>query len=173
MTCAGCGSANRADARFCDACGAPLAARRPPDAVARKVVTIVFADLIGSTSLHERLDAESVRRVMDRYYRALRAAVEAHGGTVVQLLGDGVMAPSACRASAEDDAIRAVRAAVGMQRAFRELAASERAVVGDDRSARRRQHRRGRRQRRPHRRRRRSASTSRRACSRRRTTATC
>jgi len=56
------------------------------------VVTIVFADLIGSTALHERLDAESARRLMDRYYRALHAAVEAHGGTVVKLLGDGVMA---------------------------------------------------------------------------------
>ena len=59
---------------------------------ARKVVTIVFADLIGSTSLQERLDAESVTRLMDRYYATLRGAVEAHGGTVVKLLGDGVMA---------------------------------------------------------------------------------
>ena len=89
--------------------------------MARKVVTIVFADLIGSTALHERLDAESARRLMDRYYRALRAAVDAHGGTVVKLLGDGVMAAFGVPRVAEDDAIRAVRAAVGMQRAFREL----------------------------------------------------
>src|SRR5262249_60160600 len=59
---------------------------------ARKVVTVVFADLIGSTALHERLDAESARALMDRYYQALHAVVEAHGGRVVKLLGDGVMA---------------------------------------------------------------------------------
>src|SRR5207253_2350580 len=82
-----------------------------PDAAAaaRKVVTIVFADLIGSTSLHERLDPESVGRLMDRYYRALRAPVEAYGGTVVQLLGDGVMCAFGVPHVAEDDAIRLVR----------------------------------------------------------------
>jgi class 3 adenylate cyclase len=78
------------------------------------VVTIVFADLIGSTALHERLDAESVRRVMDQYHEALRRAVEAHGGTVVKLLGDGVMAAFGVPRVAADDAIRAVRAAVAM-----------------------------------------------------------
>jgi class 3 adenylate cyclase/tetratricopeptide (TPR) repeat protein len=83
-------------------------------AEARKVVTIVFADLIGSTSLHERLDAESTRRLMDRYYRVLRAAIEAHGGTVVKLLGDGVMAAFGVPRVAEDDAIRAVRAGVAI-----------------------------------------------------------
>src|SRR4029077_15770591 len=92
MTCAGCGRANRADARFCDSCGAPLAARPSPDAVGRKGGTIVFAAAIGSTALHERLDAEAVRGLMDRYYRVLHEAVEEHGGTVVKLLGDGVMA---------------------------------------------------------------------------------
>ena len=125
MTCASCGRVNRADARFCDACGAPLAVRPPGDAVARKVVTIVFADVMGSTSLQERLDAEAVRRLMDRYYRALHAVVEAHGGTVVKLLGDGVMAAFGVPRVGEDDAIRAVRAAVAMQRAFRQLLAEE------------------------------------------------
>src|SRR5262245_27537253 len=108
--------------------------RRTPaadDAVARKVVTIVFADLIGSTSLHERLDPESVSRVMDRYHRAVRGAVEEHGGTVVQLLGDGVMCAFGVPRVAEDDAIRAVRAAVGIQRAYREFAQEERALIGD------------------------------------------
>ena len=65
MTCEGCGRANREGARFCDACGAPLgtvAAPTSESADARKVVTIVFADLAGSTSLQERLDPESVRR---------------------------------------------------------------------------------------------------------------
>jgi class 3 adenylate cyclase len=96
----------------------------------RKVVTIVFADLIGSTALHERLDPESVSRLMDRYYRAVRVPVETHGGTVVQLLGDGVMCAFGVPRVAEDDAIRAVRAAVAMQRAFRDFAAAEREAAG-------------------------------------------
>src|SRR5262245_55802349 len=105
MDCASCGRTNRAGARFCDACGAALPAHVPDDAGARKVVTIVFADLIGSTSLHERLDAESTRGLMDRYYRALHAAVDANGGTVVKLLGDGVMAAFGVPHVAEDDAL--------------------------------------------------------------------
>ena len=129
MTCPNCGTANRAGARFCDACGTPLAARPAGEAVARKVVTIIFADLMHSTALHEQLDAESVRGVMDRYYRALHGAVDAHGGTVVKLLGDGVMAAFGVPRVAEDDAIRAVRAAVAMQAACRALIAEQRAVV--------------------------------------------
>ena len=86
----------------------PSAAHAATSAEARKVVTIVFADLIGSTSLHERLDAESARGLMDRYSRALHAAVEAHGGTVVKLLGDGVMAAFGVPRVNEDDAMRAV-----------------------------------------------------------------
>ena len=178
--CPACGAESEPGAQFCDGCGAPLAAhpaerRGAPrrEAVARKVVTIVFADLIGSTSLHERLDAESARRLMDRYYRALHAAVDAHGGTVVKLLGDGVMAAFGVPRVAEDDAIRAVRAAVGMQQRLPRARPRAGRGARRRRSARRGQHRRGRGQRRPRRRRRRSASTSRRACSRRRATATC
>src|SRR5262245_23157090 len=155
MTCARCGKANRDGARFCDGCGNSLAPRCPacgaegrPGAAfcdscgaslvaqpasageVRKTVTIVFADLIGSTSLQERLDPESVSRVMDHYYRAVRAPIEANGGTVVQLLGDGVMCAFGVPRVAEDDAIRAVRAAVGMQEAFREFARTEQAVLG-------------------------------------------
>src|SRR5881628_2490747 len=128
--CPACGTEYEPGAQFCDACGASLVASASDEVVARKVVTIVFADLIGSTSLHERLDPESTRRLMDRYYQALRAPVEAHGGTVVQLLGDGVMCAFGVPHVAEDDAIRAVRAAVGMQRAFREFARDESDVVG-------------------------------------------
>src|SRR6266436_1184797 len=128
--CPACGVECEPGAQFCDACGASLVASAPDEAVVRKVVTIVFADLIGSTSLHERLDPESTRRLMDRYYQALRAPVEAHGGTVVQLLGDGVMCAFGVPHVAEDDAIRAVRAAAGMQRAFREFARDESQVVG-------------------------------------------
>src|SRR5262249_32727194 len=133
--CPGCAADNPPGSRFCNGCGAALAARAEPvpsrgeaptrridGREARKVVTVVFADLIGSTALHERLDAESARNLMERYYGALHAAVEAHGGTVVKLLGDGVMAAFGLPRVTEDDALRAVRAAVAMQQAFRTLA---------------------------------------------------
>src|SRR5437870_7196962 len=105
LRCRACGAERKPDAQFCEACGASLAADAVDQAAARKVVTIVFADLVGSTALHERLDAESVRRFMDRYYGAMQTAVETHGGTVTQRLGDGVKAVFGAPRGAEDDAI--------------------------------------------------------------------
>ena len=143
--CASCGSELRPTAKFCDECGAATAsngARSEPHAGgaqrertaeaagARKIITIIFADLVGSTALHERLDPESARVFMAGYYRAMRGAVEGYGGTVTQLLGDGVKAVFGAPRVAEDDAIRAVRAAVEMQRAFRELAEQHNRLVG-------------------------------------------
>ena len=127
LRCPACGTACEADSRFCISCGGELAIPAgavpvaAPPAAARKVVTVVFADLIGSVALHERLDAESGRRLMEGYHRAMAAVVEVHGGRVVQLLGDGVLAVFGVPRVAEDDAIRAVRAGIGMQRAYREL----------------------------------------------------
>src|SRR5215475_12564977 len=80
LPCPRCGAKNKPGVKFCDECGTRLSARSAhatEKAEARKVVTIVFADLIGSTSLHERLDPESVSRVMERYHNAVRAPVEA------------------------------------------------------------------------------------------------
>ncbi len=91
----------------------------------RKIISILFADLMGSTALQEGLDPESVNRVMDAYYQAVRGPVEAAGGTVVQLLGDGVMCAFGIPRIAEDDALRAVRAAVGVQQAFREFLSTQ------------------------------------------------
>ncbi len=119
--CPACGAETDPDTRFCEACGASLHARPADAGVERKVVTVVFADLIGSTALHESLDPESVRRIMEGYHRSVRASVEGHGGTVVQLLGDGVMSAFGVPSVAEDDALRAVRAAVDVQRSFREF----------------------------------------------------
>lgn len=148
MTCPACGAGNRPGARFCLECGTALVARcascnaELPDrakycdgcgtsvepgapastpAVARKVVSVVFADLEGSTALQEALDAESVRRLMDEFYGALRGAIEAHGGTVVKFIGDGVMAGFGIGAVSEDDAWRSVQAATAMQDAFTAL----------------------------------------------------
>src|SRR5215510_14766809 len=131
--CPSCASVCAPAAKFCRSCGTaltPRVAAPTDDAVARKVITIVFADLMGSTSLHERLDPESVSRVMERYHSAVRGRIEAHGGTVVQLLGDGVMCAFGVPRIAEDDAIRAVRAAVGIQEAFREFVRAEQAMCG-------------------------------------------
>src|SRR5947208_7160947 len=129
--CLACGTECEPGAQFCDACGASLVASAPDEPAGRTRVTIGFANLLDSTSLHSRLAPESPRRLMDRYYQALRAPVEAHGATVVQLLGDGVMCAFGVPHVAEDDAIRAVRAAVGMQRAFREFAREQSDVAGN------------------------------------------
>src|ERR1043165_9542908 len=79
----------------------------------RKVVTVLFADVPGSTALGEGLDPESFRRVMARYFDAARGAVEAHGGTVEKFIGDAVMAVFGVPTVHEDDALRALRAAAG------------------------------------------------------------
>ena len=81
----------------------------------RKTVTVVFADVTGSTGLGERLDPESVRRIMIRYFDEMRAVVERHDGTVEKFIGDAVMAVFGIPRVHEDDALRAVRAAAEMR----------------------------------------------------------
>jgi class 3 adenylate cyclase len=88
---------------------------------ARKTVTVVFADVSGSTALGERLDPEAFRRVMERYFSEARTALECHGGTVEKFIGDAVMAVFGIPAAHEDDALRAVRAARDMQEALARL----------------------------------------------------
>jgi class 3 adenylate cyclase len=112
-TCAACGRDNRAGARFCDSCGAPLAVEEVREL--RKVVTILFCDVTGSTSLGERLDSESLRRVMERYFAVARTVLERHGGTVEKFIGDAVMAVFGIPVVHEDDALRAARAAVELR----------------------------------------------------------
>ena len=99
------------------------AARRPaqPGREVRKTVTVVFCDVTGSTAMGERLDPESLRRVMTRYFDAMRAALERHGGTVEKFIGDAVMAVFGVPRVHEDDALRAVRAAAEMREALAAL----------------------------------------------------
>ena len=84
----------------------------PPAAQSRKDVTIVFADLAGSTTLAERMDPESVRSAMDAYYAAIRRVVEERRGRIVKFIGDGVMAVFGVPETSEDDARRALDAAL-------------------------------------------------------------
>src|SRR5215813_7607468 len=112
--CAGCGRENPPDARFCNGCGAALVAV-PASRQKRKTVTVLFCDVTGSTALGERLDPESFRQVMRRYFDAARAVIEQHGGTVEKFIGDAVMAVFGVPVLHEDDALRAVRAAAGLR----------------------------------------------------------
>ena len=114
VTCPSCGRENRDGARYCEACATPLAtADRSSDV--RKTVTIVFCDVVGSTAMGETLDPESLRRVMERYFDAMQAAVQQHGGIVEKFIGDAVMAVFGVPRVHEDDALRAVRAAAEMR----------------------------------------------------------
>ncbi|MBF8289183.1 MAG: hypothetical protein HW391_151 [Chloroflexi bacterium] len=115
--CPSCGEENPSRFRLCGFCGASLVAELPAQEL-RKVVTIVFSDLKGSTTLGETLDPEAVREVEARYFEAMRAPLLEHGGTLEKYIGDAIMAVFGFPKVREDDALRAVRAAHGMQRAL-------------------------------------------------------
>ncbi len=119
--CPSCDEENADRARFCQNCATPLPEVDRASGEVRKVVTIVFADVTGSTALGERLDPEALRRVMSRYFDRMAAVIEAHEGTVEKFIGDAVMAVFGIPRLHEDDALRAVRAAAGMNEALAEL----------------------------------------------------
>jgi class 3 adenylate cyclase/tetratricopeptide (TPR) repeat protein len=112
--CPSCGEENPDRFRLCGFCGTSLTPEAPPEEN-RRTVTVVFSDLKGSTSLGERLDSEALRQVLSIYFSAMRDALERHGGTVEKYIGDAVMAVFGLPRLHEDDAIRAVRAAVDMR----------------------------------------------------------
>ena len=118
--CSSCGKDNPEEARFCLACGSPFEAPAAPREM-RKTVTVLFCDVAGSTALGERLDPEALRRVMARYFEAMKTVVERHGGTVEKFIGDAVMAVFGLPTVHEDDALRAVRAAAEMREALGDL----------------------------------------------------
>jgi class 3 adenylate cyclase/tetratricopeptide (TPR) repeat protein len=120
LVCAACGQENPEGFRFCGSCGNPLAdeARRPREE--RKVVTVLFADLVGFTGRAEQLDPEDVRAMLSPYYARLRSELERRGGTVEKFIGDAVMAVFGAPVAHEDDPERAVRAALAIRDAIRE-----------------------------------------------------
>jgi class 3 adenylate cyclase len=118
LTCLSCGHENPLDQKFCGECGARLVA---PGEIRRRLITALFCDLVGSTELGERLDVELLRKVLDRYFHAMRAAIQHHGGTVEKFIGDAVVGAFGVPEAHEDDALRAVRAALEMREAAAEL----------------------------------------------------
>ncbi len=133
-SCPACGQPNRADARFCSSCGHAFAggasaappATRTAEATAtataeRRLVTVLFTDLVGFTTLAEDRDPEAVRELLSRYFETATEIVKLHGGTVEKFIGDAVMAVWGTPTAHEDDAERAVRAALELVDAVRTL----------------------------------------------------
>jgi class 3 adenylate cyclase/tetratricopeptide (TPR) repeat protein len=121
LGCARCGEQSDGGSRFCWSCGAPLEGGLASAREVRKVVTIVFCDVVGSTDIGERQDPEQLRWLMSRYFEEISAIVSRHGGTVAKFIGDAVMAVFGAPVLHEDDALRAVRAAADMQEAVSAL----------------------------------------------------
>src|SRR5436190_15175866 len=95
----------------------------------RKIVTVLFCDVTGSTALGESADPEALRGLLARYFERMKAIVERHGGAVEKFIGDAVMAVFGVPVLHEDDALRAVRAAVEMRDAIPELGVEGRSGV--------------------------------------------
>src|ERR1700730_8308925 len=110
--CRGCGAVVPAGARFCPACGKPVAEISRDEE--RKLVTVLFADLVGSTALADARDPERAARILDRYATAMREVLEGWGGTVEKYIGDAVVAAFGVPAVREDDANRALHASLEM-----------------------------------------------------------
>jgi class 3 adenylate cyclase/tetratricopeptide (TPR) repeat protein len=114
MTCPACGHENAPDARFCSACGSPLAEPQP-ERRERKILTVLFADLVGSTAHAEQLDPEEVDARLRSYHAHVRAELERFGATVEKFIGDAVVALFGAPVAHEDDPERAVRAALAIR----------------------------------------------------------
>ncbi len=113
--CPACGHENQSGARFCSACATPMDEPGTAAREERKIVTVLFADLVGFTSRSEQLDPEDVRALLSPYYARLRAELERFGGTVEKFIGDAVMALFGAPVAHEDDPERAVRAALAIR----------------------------------------------------------
>ena len=111
MVCWNCGAPVPEDARFCPNCGTPTG---EPAAEERKLVTVLFADLAGSTELATHLDPERYREAMAAFYRMVSEELASLRGRAEKFVGDAVMAVFGIPQSHDDDALRAVRAGVGL-----------------------------------------------------------
>ena len=157
MTCPSCGTQNSEGRKFCGSCGAPLAVACPSCGVAnepgmgfcgecgaaltaapareaptaeRRLVSVLFADLVGFTAASESRDAEETRELLSRYFETCKRLISLYGGTVEKFIGDAVMAVWGTPTAQEDDAERAVRAALDLVAAVPELDARLQARAG-------------------------------------------
>jgi class 3 adenylate cyclase len=122
LVCASCGKENPQGAKFCNECAAPLGETPAPTVLEeRKVVSVLFCDLVGFTAASERQDPEDVRARLQPYHSRLREEIERYGATVEKFVGDAVMAVCGAPVAHEDDAERAVRAGLGILEAIAEL----------------------------------------------------
>ena len=128
LSCSSCGSTLSANARFCDQCATPVGTPAPETAGAnsdseavRKTVTVLFADMVGSTAYEEQVDPETAREAIGRYHATAQDVIEAHDGTLAKFIGDGVMAVFGIPEVAEDDAARAIAAGLELQRRLAEF----------------------------------------------------
>jgi class 3 adenylate cyclase/tetratricopeptide (TPR) repeat protein len=128
-SCSRCGQDNPQGFRFCGACGAPLAATPRPADEERKVVTVLFCDLVGFTARSDQADPEDVGAMLRPYHVRLRREIERFGGTLDKFIGDAVMAVFGAPAAHEDDPERAVRCAARMLEAIVELNATQPALA--------------------------------------------
>jgi class 3 adenylate cyclase/tetratricopeptide (TPR) repeat protein len=113
QVCAGCGESNPGRFKECAFCGEPLAARTETTEE-RKVLTVIFCDLKGSTALGEALDPESLSEVLELYFKSMTRVLERHGGSIQKFIGDAIVCAFGIPLLHEDDALRAVRAASEM-----------------------------------------------------------
>jgi len=118
--CPNCGQPVPADARYCPSCANPISEPAQPSEE-RKLATVLFADLVGSTELAGSQDPERTRALLNRFYDAMAAEIADAGGTVEKFVGDAVMAAFGAPAAQEDHAERALHAALSMQRRLEEL----------------------------------------------------
>jgi class 3 adenylate cyclase len=119
--CPACGHEDRAGAKFCPECGAALDGRTSMAREERKVVSVLFCDLVGFTAASDQADPEDVRARLRPYHAQLQRVIENYGGTVEKFVGDAVMAVFGAPLAHEDDAERAVRAGLRILEAIEEL----------------------------------------------------
>src|SRR5438034_6701575 len=119
LTCPSCGTENPEQARFCLNCATPIG--QETNREERKLATVLFADIVGSTAMASDEDPERTRRMLNRFYDAMTEEVERNGGTVEKFAGDAVMAAFGAPAALEDHAERALHAALAMHRRIRQL----------------------------------------------------
>src|ERR671935_2507542 len=121
VVCANCGGANPPGARFCSSCGAALGEAAAPPQEERKLVSVLFVDLVGSTARADKADPEDVRDVLQIYHREAKLCVEQYGGVLEKFIGDAVMAVFGAPVAHGDDAERAVRAGLRVLEGIEEL----------------------------------------------------